>query len=264
MQDLAAAVAEYLNYGEQPVYWSGWNTSNPYVPLTPDSQLGRIMSLIRAGLRQFYFPPPVGGQSYVWSFLRPQTTVTLASGANTIDLPDDFGGLDGDVMVVTSGVLPINLIKTGVGRINQLYAEIPTATGQPQELTVIPVKGTGLDEGQRWQMYVYPTADQAYTLTLSYGVLADALSRAHPFAYGGLAHSETVRESCLAIAEERYKVGESGHKQKFMERLAASVIQDARLKPQLLGYNGAGQGNIDYSRRDLYGVNLITFGGVQY
>ena len=52
-------------------------------------------------------------------------------------------------------------------------------------------------------------------------------------------HSETILESCLAIAEQRLENSSGIHTQKFQERLAASCAMDRQLQtPDTMGYNG--------------------------
>ena len=54
----------------------GWNT-DPALWTTQEKVNGP--DIIAAGLRRFYFPPPLPGEreSWVWSFLRPQRTITV-------------------------------------------------------------------------------------------------------------------------------------------------------------------------------------------
>ena len=114
-------------------------------------------------------------------------------------------------------------------------------------------------------MFIFPTADQAYTLEFSYYLLAEALDGSRPYAYGGMAHAETIRAACLMAAEETLDDAQGLWAAKFRERLAASIMLDRRLKPQHGGYNG--DHSEDYWTRrgsqhyEPYGV---TFSGVEY
>lgn len=208
------------------------------------NQQAVIDDCMESGVRQFYFPTVLGPEgSYSWSFLKPAATVTLESSGSTVRMPDDFGGLEGPVSFSSGSQSNVwsSLSPTGEGRLVEAYGRTPTQTGAPLMLSVRALKGTALDRSNRYEMFVFPLADMEYTFSFSYSILADALSSANPFAYGGAYHSETLLESCLCIAEERYNNLPNGvHKSKFVERLRASISDDRRLKPQQLGYNGDG------------------------
>src|SRR5207248_9395430 len=115
---------------------------------------------VASGLRQFYFPSSVDGtpSSYDWSFLRPTFTIPFASGASTVALPDDFGGMEGQLSLVTTTTTaaPWNIQWQNEGRIQQMYQQTPTMTGPPMFAVVQPLKGTAGDRGQRFQLFLFP------------------------------------------------------------------------------------------------------------
>ena len=230
-------------------------------------QEGAINDCVRSGLRQFYFPPPLEGESgpYDWSFLKPVASLSLASGASTLALPDDFGGLEGQLTVSASGgYLPVPIVNEGTVRAE--HALKSGATGRPMMAALKPLKPTGKDKGQRFELYIYPEADQAYTLEVSYYVLADYLSTGFPHHLGGMAHGETIMGSCLAIAEQRFDDSSTVHSFKFRERLAASIGLDRRNKAQLMGYNRDRSDGYDsnYMRDLRHGWRTHTVNGVAY
>lgn len=257
--DLVGEVGLFLGYGRGAEFGDSAFTTQ---------QQAAIDSCVRSGLRQFYFPPPLdqSGSSYDWSFLKPTVELTFAQGEDHIDLPDDFGGFEGPIgLLSTTSQVSWQVPLTGEGNVRQKYSELPEATGRPLLAALAPQKGTTFLRGQRFQMLLFPLADTDYTLQFAYYVLPDYLSGSYPYAYGGMAHAETILESCLAIAEQRLDDASSVHSMKFNERLAASVSLDRRSKPQRLGYNGDnsdGRNRLD--RRGLHWQNLVTVGGVQY
>lgn len=258
--DLCAEVADFLGYGRGIKFGEkAWT----------QKQQNNIETSVKSGCRQFYFPPPVGNEpaAYEWSFLRPVGTVSLASGDQSIELPDDFGGFDGPITITTtSGQVCYIIPLVGEGLVRRRYTDDPNSSGQPEIAAVQPIKGTTATKGQRFQLSFFPAANQAYTLEFPYTILADCLSGSRPYAYGGMAHAETILESCLAIAEQRIDDAASIHTAKWMERLAASMSLDRKFKAQALGYNDdrsdgrRGWGRYP-RRRDNYSV---TFNGVQY
>ncbi len=242
----------------------GWGFGDPLGVYDDDQKQAIVTDCVESGLRQFYTPPPIDGVPYDWSFLKPTATLYLASGNSTIDLPGDFGGFEGRITITTSSsrvLLPMRIVNEGIVR--EQFAADPDASGPPMFASVEWLKGTTVDGSQRAQLYVFPAADQAYTLQVPYYILGDYLTGTRPYALGGAAHAETILESCLAIAEQRYRGGSAIHSAKFMERLAASVAQDRRLKPQSGGRNTDLSDGMDGYRQERGDV-VVTYNGVEW
>ncbi len=224
-----------------------------------------IRDCVESGLRQFYFPAPQGGVPHDWSFLKPVATVALASGETTIALPDDFGGLEGSITVLsptqsTSWTIP--LLNEGIVR--ERYSSDPAQTGTPAIASLQPLRSVGnKTEGQRLQMFIFPAADRDYELQFAYYILPNFLDGTHPYAYGGVAHAETILESCLAIAEQRYDDTSSVHSEKFQERLAASISYDRKLKPQSGGRN-SDRFDETLNRRPWRREAVVTYNGQEW
>lgn len=231
-EDLAAEVGHFLGFGRGVLFdEKAWTAS----------QTKSIETCIKSGYRKFLLPPPVGNEtSYNWSFLHPVTDLALESGSRIIPLPYDFGGLEGDAILASgSGSTrwrPLRIEPEG--RLLQAYADFEDApTGPPISVALQAIKGTTESRGQRWQLLVYPQADQAYTIQVPYYFVPEALSEPRPYALGGPNHAETILEACLSVAEQRLDDAASIHSALFMERLAASISLDRRNKPNFLGYN---------------------------
>ncbi len=255
--DLVAETGLFLGYGRGADFGdTAWSTS----------QTANVESCVRSGVRQFYFPPPLDGTTYDWSFLKPTLTLDFLQGNQTVALPDDFGGLEGQITLSTaddSVSWPVDV--TNEGKVRQYYTLAPNETGRPLRAAIQPLKGTGTARSSRSQLYLFPEADDDYVIRFQYYILPDCLDGSRPYAYGGAAHAETILESCLAIAEQRLDDTSSVHSEKFMERLAASIGLDRRNRPQTLGYNGdRSDGYLDSRyRRGLY-ESRVTFDGTQY
>ncbi len=230
--DFASEVGLFLGFGR------GEEAGDP---AWATNQQAAIDSCVNSGLRQFYFPPAIEGQfsAYDWSFLKPIAILTLLQDANTLLLPDDFGGIEGKITIsADAGIAWWPLEVVGIGRIYSQESQFPTTTGRPQCVCIEPLKGTASNRSQRFQMHAWPIADQDYTLKLQYYLNPNCLTGAYPWAYGGAPHAETILESCLAIAEQRLDDAMTVHTAKFKERLLASINLDRRQKPQSMGYNG--------------------------
>jgi hypothetical protein len=97
-------------------------------------QHGRVESIVQSGVMQFYFPPPLQDvpsrpqsddivsaknnaetekdartrQPYLWSWLSQMLSVETKSGVYEYDLPEDFVGPSGDLVISTGeGRLPV-------------------------------------------------------------------------------------------------------------------------------------------------------------
>ncbi len=217
-----------MGYGTDP---DGWDAD----------QTAAINFSVSSGERRFYYPIQPSGGFYDWAFLRPTSTLILPSGARTVNMPDDYCGIQGPITATTgstsTGSVWWNVELTHEANVRQLYAGLPSATGRPTNAATVPGKSLTGQQGQRWSLIVYPQADQEYTLQMTYTLLVDGLADNKPYPLGGAQHAETLLESCLAVAEQRLNDNLGIHEKKFQELLVASMRQDSRNKPQNLGYN---------------------------
>lgn len=229
------------------------------------SQNARIASYVKEGISWVYFPELVNGfESYQWSFLRPTASLTLESGQQSVLLPDDFGGLDGDIVVLQSSgtYRPIRVI--GEGYLRKCYGQSPDQTGAPQGAALAWRKGTTADRGQRCDLLVFPEADAAYTLQFKYTILPNALTDDRPYVYGGAQHANTFKAACVASAEVGQDETMGVRHQLFMRRLAASISMDRKFKPVVHGYNGDDSDELGGRRDGRSGYPTATYNGVEY
>ncbi len=256
-RELMAETGQFLGYGKGADFgYQAWDAK----------QRDQLDSIVQSGLRQFYHPPPLPNESssYDWSFLKPTADVVVESGASTAKLPDDFGGFEGELTITSSSSINWwSLPLTNEGYVRQRHSLSPTTTGRPQIAAVEWLKGTSGKEGQRSQLYVWPTTDAQYTLRCPYYYHPRAMTESLPYALGGMGHSETILESCLAIAEQRLDDMPGVHTGKFMERLAASVSLDRRMKPQHLGYNRDLSDVRDRPRSRFFNFPGVTYNGLE-
>lgn len=253
--DFEAKVGIFLGWTGTPANWS-------------DLQKERLKDSVDSGYRQFLMPTAdANGSSHDWSFLRPVLSLDLTSGSRTVALPDDYGSLEGTITVTTTSSASFWPVQVTLeGRLREMYARLPSATGRPQWAAEVPLKGTTGQKASRYELMIYPEADEDFTLEVAYYLLPEALTDSNPYCYGGMQHSETILESCLAIAEERINNIENGvHGSKFRERLAASIAIDRRNKAELIGYNGdrSDARSLGYwSWREKYLTDRVTYYGV--
>ncbi len=225
--ELRSEIGFYLGHGRTSANWS-------------DEEAATVNAVVNSGCRNFYFPKPLPGmiKAHEWSFLRPIGTFAAVEDAYKYDLPSDFGGFDGGMIIDDSSSSRKPLRKTGITEIMRCQSENPTLTGVPAIFADGPKMTAGLME-QVFECWLYPTPNDAFTMKFRYRVNPKKLELSRPYPYGGAEHSETLLASCLAVAEKRVNDGVTfTHQNDFMERLAASISQDQARQPDFYGYNG--------------------------
>lgn len=263
LSQLESAVGDYLGYGlHVDDGGAGWDDQ-------PKMQFD-ITKAINTGLNMVYRPgavPGVAEAGYQWSWLKPYRELTLPSGQNYLDLPDDFSNLVGPLVVSLEGGSYGPIDRRNISLVNLMHAQNADATGAPDIAALHWVPGTSLKKGQRARLTFFPTPDDDYTIGLTYTVLGEALTAANPYPLGGAAHAETIQAACIAAAE-LYRDDKIGERHAyFMQRLAASILEDQNTKPQLIGYNGDASDAMAWGgRRTLHGWSGagVTFDDVEY
>lgn len=249
--DLRADVGFFLGHGR------GVDFGDPVWTVQQEAAINRC---VKGGLRKFYHC------GYDWSFLRPVATLNLASGSRTVEMPDDFGGLEEQVVVAdVSGRRSCALFLTSVSHVRQMETRHPDTSGLPSLCALEPLKDMPPNEGQRHVLRFWPKADQNYQVLVQYYVNPDFLSGTAPYAYGGPQHAQTLLEACLSEAELLLDDTAGVHAAEFQRLLTVSMDIDRRNKPMNLGYNGD---RSDWTAHDRF-MNwrrpaVVTWEGVSY
>jgi hypothetical protein len=233
--DLANEVSSWLGYPDDIL-----RLNQATLVGQQKQQANVLQRVLKAGLRRFYNPGPMdNGVPTDWSFLRPIATITIGAAQTGVQLPDDFGGIEGDVTIQpTIELVWWPLPVRNDGYILKQQSLFPQMVSRPLMCAVTPLKDQGVNQSQRWQLMIFPTTDQAYNLQFRYYILGECLSGARPYAYGGAGHAETLKAACLAAAERELNDMIGPMEQYFQERLVASMALDRKTKAQNLGYNG--------------------------
>ena len=194
-----------------------------------------------------------------------ETGYVTVDSEDTFTLPWDYGGMAGDgKFTYDNGEGKIcSVTLTSDAEIRKLR-QSSVSTGTPYLCAIVP-KTTDGTEGQRWEAMFYPPPDEVLILHYRYAVLPDSLvSSTKEYPYGSAAHSETILESCLAIAETREKDGGDGsHQTRFAALLVASIDQDSTLGHPVIhyGYNGDHSDDVPDDRMQNNFDGLVTFNG---
>jgi hypothetical protein len=212
---LQQEVGFYLSWGSDDTAWT-------------TAQTALIKDIVNSGLRQFLLPPAANGiVSHRWSFLQAHAgTIALSTGDDDMALPDDWGG--GTRMfhwAIGEAKKPIPVIPLAEFL---SIASVKDSSGTPITAAIRPLTFAPAT-GQRYEVLFHPQPDSgvnAKVLNFTYSVDLDKLGTSGHFTPGGAAHSETLLESCLAVAELRVDDETGVHNARFMERLAASIEYD--------------------------------------
>jgi hypothetical protein len=225
------------------------------------AQLEDIDTYVDGGLRQFYWPPILPGETraHNWSFLSPATTLTTTASTATQELPTTVSAIIGDMTYSSSGYY--SKVKSISEELLRNYqATNVSMSGRPAYYCIRSNTPTG-SIGQRLTVTFFPTPDAVYTLSYKYHWIMPKLGdETAIFPVGGPVHAETCKQSCLAYAELRKTDKLGVENAVFMSRLAASVSLDRDLIPESQGMI-RGDTNMQWIPAP-YSANGTPFNGV--
>jgi hypothetical protein len=155
----------------------------------------------------------------------------------TVDLPSDFGGMNGPLTYppgASSVWPPIRLTKESeIRRMRQANR----LTSRPTWAAHRPKKSTGIAD-QVSELFFWPTPDAAYAISCPYTVTPPELAEATPYLLGGPAFYELCLAACLAVAEQRILDRRDYLTEQYDKQLRAAIDEDKRRStPDFLGYN---------------------------
>ncbi|MHC4176282.1 MAG: hypothetical protein ACYSWU_02180 [Planctomycetota bacterium] len=236
-----------------------------------------------------FFPTMVGhsfvfgtsGTSYTIDGYTSATVITVTGNASaeTADdsftitangsyrLPDDFGGLIGDVFFEANDGRYIPLDNTGEAELIAMQ-QASTSTGRPTICATSTVAATGT-VGTRWNLLAWRYVDSDYTVRYQYQVLPDALATTN-YPYGGARHADTIKYACYAAMERsKFQLANGPNEKQYAKLLRMSIKADQRgTRPGTLGiFPHARSGRRGrWGGRGLYYplAGTVTSGGTYY
>jgi hypothetical protein len=139
-------------------------------------------------------------------------------------LPDGCSGIEGDLLFSADTGMPIPLINERQLAEKRQTTSVPT--GRPSYAALRP-RTFDATVGQRWDIWLYPTPDSAYTLSYASWIHPDTITSTLVYVMGGTPHSRTAKESIL-LAGERLLNKQITREAPFFSALRASIDFDRR------------------------------------
>lgn len=186
------------------------------------------------------------------------TSVAASAGSSyelvqqVYDLPDDFGGLIGDIMFRPGS----SNFKTTIKQRSDIELRRMAGTSlslakEPSFYCVRPkTYSGGATGGQRFELQFDVPTDAVYTFEYRYQIEPNSINATNTYPYGGAKHAETIKESVLASAELMFHDDSQGpHRTRFMELLQASIEKDrAEFTPDSLGVDYGDMRQVGFTR----------------
>lgn len=192
------------------------------------------------------------------------------------DLPDDFAGIEGRLVVESLNYKP-DLLLVGEGQIRSLRQQAPqnltgSISSTPYYAAIRPKAHTDPTTGQRFEIMFFPLPSVVLTISYVKRILPQMLvSSSIDYPYGGAEHAETIKAACMAAAEEQQNGNRlNGNpvydkKNLFQERLAASIAMDKQKNQvDFFGYNSDmsdSKHRHGRQRTGFYDSGLVTYNG---
>jgi len=182
-EDIYKKVSEFLGLGSSP---TGTN-------------LTKVKDIVARGYRQFLYPiDQRDGELHEWNFLRQYWTLNTTGSKWRYALPVDFADVLTDFHFDSGTGYP-HLRKRSAEQIKEMRAG-STSLAYPEFYAITPSK-YDLEIGTVYELWMYPTPNQAYTLATFYRIDPLKPESTTDLLVGGIRATEAILESCLSIAE---------------------------------------------------------------
>lgn len=201
--------------------------------------------ILRRALTQVYYPSPLEGErtSHTWACLRPITIIQTETGKGDADLPDDFGGMTGDIQYVNNE--SSRIVKVTPAEILEMRRQADDTTGYPRYYAITPQRSEGT-RPQRWTLMLHPIPQDNYELKVEYKSDPLNIGDSFPYPLGGQMMADALVASVICVAEEVLSdVHQGPAYATFLQKLRTAIYQDRQENfTGNLGYNGDGRSSL--------------------
>lgn len=187
------------------------------------TNLTTCQDIVHRGLRQFMYPMDMKyGTPHHWSFLTQYWSFNTEGSKWKYSLPIDFSDLLEDFSFDEDEGLP-KLTKRSGQQIRHMRS-ITDTTGWPEYYALVPSK-YDLELGTTYELWLYPTPGQAYSLSTFYRIDPIKLSATTDLMVGGISAVEAILECCLAVAEHQEDDNTTTHHAQKAQELVQTLIR---------------------------------------
>jgi hypothetical protein len=176
------------------------------------------------------------------------TFVLEHDGNYTLD--DNFGSMSSQILTFESdySYAPVRIIsEVEIRKMRQ----VNNSRLAPRFAAIRAKTSTGAT-GQRFEIIFYPIPDAAYVLSGMYDVYVNKIDRVtYPYPLGGMKHSDTIKASCLAVADKVLNDAIGVNAEDFERLLAISISQDQLTEPDYYGHNNDNSDCMFMRRRNI-------------
>jgi hypothetical protein len=221
----------------------GWGT-------TPSAtNLAKAKAIVARGLRQFFYPVDQrDGELHEWNFLKQYWTTNTVGDQWKYALPLDFSDLLDDFHFDSGTGYP-HLKRRSPQQILEMRAE-STSSSYPEYYAIVPSR-YDLEIGTVYEVWMYPTPNQAYRLATFYRIDPLQPSTTTDLIVGGIRATEAILESCLAVAEIQEDDVAGLHTQQAADLIQKLIVADKVTDTDYIGNLYQDRGRIWPRDRDL-------------
>lgn len=212
-----------LSYADLYTYVSNFLSLTTTGTAPTETNLTTCKAIVHRGIRQFLYPiDQKYGTPHEWSFLKQPWSFSTTSGQWKYAVPIDFSDLLTDFTFDDDEALG-TLKKRSGQQIEKMRTNV-TTSGWPTYFALVPQR-YDVEIGTTYQLWLYPTPSQAYSLSTFYRPDPIKLSATTDLVIGGIPMIEAILETCLAVAETQEEDGTSTHHQQEATRLIQTAIR---------------------------------------
>jgi len=212
----------HLTYVELYTRVSNFLGLTDYGTAPTSTDLTLCQDIVARGYRQFLYAVNLRtGKIHQWNFLKKFYTFTAIADKWKYAVPEDFSELASPIFFDSSELQP-NLVKQSAEQILSMRSDVLT-NEWPQFYAITP-STYDIELGTTYELWLYPTPDQNYTMNYFYRFDPLKLSATTDLTVGGIRVCEAILESCLGVAETQEEDNTSTHHQAEAVKLIQALI----------------------------------------
>jgi len=222
MADLGQTTADLVDKVQEALGWADD---------VVEEQLQALAYLNDAYRRVIKGKHPATGVMHLWSWLRKLGTLTWVDGTNVYALANDFSGMFPAEVPYYAHVDNENFPQfrqTSIAEWNELIEpEMADNETEAYLFCVRPIATFVAGTGQRWEMCVYPTPDEARTVYYAYRFHPEALADSATYHMGGPEYDRILYTGAMAEHEKRRGTPDGPWEAEFSKAMIDAIEFDS-------------------------------------